>query len=274
MTNKNAALIGQGFAHSENSQNDINELSFAEMLPIIQSNINGQLVNSVSAKSLHEALGVGRDFSTWIDGRIAEYSFIKDVDFFTFDSPKRGNQSAESEQWKSRRGGDRRSKDYFLSLNMAKELGMVERTEQGRLIRQYFIKCEEALHKVAPALTKQLRNELKSRLKVANYFKPMCSALELARIEQGKTTLPRHYTNESNMLNRIVLAGLTAKQWAKQHGVIGEPRDAMSELQLEHLSSLEQTNTTLIELGMDYHARKDKLTGLSQKWLAQRVEAN
>ncbi|MEY0933970.1 antA/AntB antirepressor family protein [Providencia rettgeri] len=271
MKNK-MTVMGQGFAHPEIKLNDINETTFADMLPIIRSDINGQLINGVSAKALHESLGVGRDFSTWIDGRIKDYGFIKDVDYLNLDSPKRGNQSTNNIQTIASHGGDRRSKDYFLSMNMAKELGMVERTEQGRLIRQYFIKCEEALHKVAPTITKQLRHQLKSRLKVASYFKPMCSALELARMELGKSTLPHHYTTESNMLNRIVLGGLTAKAWAKQNGIIGNPRDAMSETQLEHLSYLEQTNTTLIELGMDYHARKDKLIGLSQKWLAQRVE--
>ncbi|MEX9815391.1 antA/AntB antirepressor family protein [Providencia rettgeri] len=273
MKNK-MTVMGQGFAHPENHSSDIKELSFAEMLPVIQGNINGQIINAVSAKALHEALGVGRDFSTWIIGRVNEYAFVEGTDYQSDDdfnircllneqySPVLGNNT--------KRG--RPEKDYLLTLGMAKELAMVERTEQGRLIRQYFIKCEEALHKVAPTITKQLRHQLKSRLKVASYFKPMCSALELARMEQGKNTLPHHYTTESNMLNRIVLGGLTAKAWAKQNGIIGNPRDAMNETQLEHLSYLEQTNTTLIELGMDYHARKDKLIGLSQKWLAQRVE--
>lgn len=273
MKNK-MTVMGQGFAHPENHSSDIKELSFAEMLPVIQGNINGQVINAVSAKALHEALGVGRDFSTWIIGRVNEYAFVEGADYQSDDdfnircllneqySPVLGNNT--------KRG--RPEKDYLLTLGMAKELAMVERTEQGRLIRQYFIKCEEALHKVAPTITKQLRHQLKSRLKVASYFKPMCSALDLARMEQGKNTLPHHYTTESNTLNRIVLGGLTAKAWAKQNGIIGNPRDAMSETQLEHLSYLEQTNTTLIELGMDYHARKDKLIGLSQKWLAQRVE--
>ncbi|MEQ5619985.1 antA/AntB antirepressor family protein [Providencia rettgeri] len=269
---KNNSLNAGGFAHPKFKLSDINETTFADMLPIIRSDINGQLINGVSAKALHESLGVGRVYASWIIGRIKDYNFVDGVDFITIDTPVSVDQSLNNEQWKSSRGGDKRSKDYFLSMNMAKELGMVERTEQGRLIRQYFIKCEEALHKVAPTITKQLRHQLKSRLKVASYFKPMCSALELARMEQGKNTLPHHYTTESNMLNRIVLGGLTAKAWAKQNGIIGNPRDAMSETQLEHLSYLEQTNTTLIELGMDYHARKDKLIGLSQKWLAQRVE--
>lgn len=42
-------------------------------------------------------------------------------------------QSLNKEQWKSSRGEDKRSNDYFLSMNMAKQFGMVERTEQGHL---------------------------------------------------------------------------------------------------------------------------------------------
>ncbi|MBG6031200.1 antA/AntB antirepressor family protein [Proteus hauseri] len=262
---KNNSLNAGGFAHPKFKLNDINETTFTDMLPIIRSDINGQIINCVSAKALHSALGVKRNFAAWFSDRTNQYEFIENQDYFTVESlsyPK--SDSAKSRQ--------QLTKDYHLTINTAKELAMVERTEQGRLIRQYFIKCEEALHKVAPTITKQLRHQLKSRLKVASYFKPMCSALDLARMEQGKSTLPHHYTTESNMLNRIVLGGLTAKAWAKQNGIIGNPRDAMSETQLEHLSYLEQTNTTLIELGMDYHARKDKLIGLSQKWLAQRVE--
>lgn len=267
MKKKNSPNCGAGFAQPKNHPSDIKKSSYAEMLPVIKGNINGQLINCVSAKALHSALGVKRNFAAWFGDRTNQYEFIKNQDYFTVESlsyPK--SDSAKSRQ--------QLTKDYHLTISTAKELAMVERTEQGRLIRQYFIKCEEALHKVAPTITKQLRHQLKSRLKVASYFKPMCLALDLARMEQGKNTLPHHYTAESNMLNRIVLGGLTAKAWAKHNCIIGNPRDAMSETQLEHLSYLEQTNTTLIELGMDHHARKDKLIGLSQKWLAQRAEAN
>lgn len=45
----------------------------------------------------------------------------------------------------------------------------------------------------------------------------------------------------------------------------------MSVMQLEHLSYLEQSNITLIELGMTYQQRKAELIRLSQRWLARRM---
>ncbi len=162
----------------------------------------------------------------------------------------------------------------MLSLNMAKELAMVERNEQGRAVRRYFIQCEEALHRSVPEVAARFRRQLKARLTAANYFKPMCAALETARSELGKKTLPHHYTTESNMIARLVLGGLTAKDWAQANGVTGEPRDSMSADQLEHLSYLEQTNITLIELGQDYPQRKAELTRLSQRWMAKRLGVN
>ncbi|HBA6357309.1 antA/AntB antirepressor family protein, partial [Escherichia coli] len=47
----------------------------------------------------------------------------------------------------------------------------------------------------------------------------------------------------------------------------------MNAEQLEHLSYLESTNITLIDMGMEYEQRKGELTRLSQRWLAKRLEA-
>ncbi|OWA98469.1 antA/AntB antirepressor family protein, partial [Klebsiella pneumoniae] len=78
-----------------------------------------------------------------------------------------------------------------------KEVAMVERNEQGRAVRRYFIQCEEALQRSVPEIAALYRRQLKARISAANLFKPMCVALESARAEQGKQTLARHYSNES-----------------------------------------------------------------------------
>ncbi|EBZ1025990.1 antA/AntB antirepressor family protein [Salmonella enterica subsp. enterica serovar Muenchen] len=266
-------IQGRGLLHPEQSKNG----NFAEIIPVISGVIGRQETSTVSARALHAALGVKRDFTTWIKGRISEYGFKEGIDFDVVEnltSPNLG--STNLNQFSPKRGktpgkGGRPTIDYMITLRMGKETAMVERTEQGRAVRLYFIKCEEELRKKAPEQAAALRRELKARITVASYFKPMCAALELQRAEHGKTTQRHNYTTEANMLACIVLDGMTAKKWAKANGITGEPRDHMNALQLEHLSYLEQSNITLIETGQNYHQRKAELMRLSQRWLARRT---
>ncbi|EHL2774640.1 antA/AntB antirepressor family protein, partial [Salmonella enterica subsp. enterica serovar Hvittingfoss] len=191
--------------------------NFAEIIPVISGVIGKLETSTVSARALHAALGVKRDFTTWIKGRISEYGFKEGIDFDIVEnltSPNLG--SSNLNQFSPKRGetpgkGGRPTIDYMITLRMGKELSMVERTEQGRAVRRYFIKCEEELHKAAPEKAAALRRELKARITVASYFKPMCAALELQRAEHEKATQPHHYTTEANMLARIVLGGITAR---------------------------------------------------------------
>ncbi|WP_080097916.1 antA/AntB antirepressor family protein [Salmonella enterica] len=267
MNTEKRPVTGPGFAHPENRAKVISYSGIAALVPVIPGSIGGNQAHIVSARALHKALGVKRDFTTWIKDRIKRYCFIDGVDYVVVEnltSPVLGRS-------KSRQ---RVEHDYLITLNMGKEIAMVERSEQGRSIRRYFIKCEEELHKAAPEKAAALRRELKARITVASYFKPMCAALDLQRAEQGKATQPHNYTTEANMLARIVLGGITARQWAQSNGVAVDPRDHMNALQLEHLSYLEQSNITLIELGQDYHQRKAELMRLSQRWLARHMEAS
>lgn len=156
---------------------------FAALIPVSPGIIGGHETAIVSARALHKALGVKRDFTTWIKGRIDQYGFKNGVDFEFVENLTSPNPvSAKSRQ--------RVEHDYLSTINMAKELAMVERTEQGRAIRQYFIKCEEELHKVAPVRSAALRRELKARITVASYFKPMCAALNWVKT-RSSTTTPR-----------------------------------------------------------------------------------
>ena len=110
--------------------------------------IGTESVQTINARELHAFLGVGKVFQTWIKDRISKYEFVDGVDFVCsqnsvnnhgdFDFPNLGNQK--------RRGGDRRSFDYHITLDMAKELSMVENNDRGREARRYFIECEKNLY--------------------------------------------------------------------------------------------------------------------------------
>ncbi len=97
-------------------------------------------VPTVNARDLHAFLEVGKRFATWITDRIEQYEFVENQDF-VIGFPNSGNQSG--------RGGDRRTKEYHLTIDMAKELSMIERTPKGKEARQYFIACEKAYRQIS-----------------------------------------------------------------------------------------------------------------------------
>lgn len=88
---------------------------------------------AVNARELHQFLGNKREFATWIKQRIEQYGFVENQDYSSFDNiVKRDN-------------GATVRKEYALSIEMAKELSMVENNEKGRIARKYFIACEDKL---------------------------------------------------------------------------------------------------------------------------------
>ena len=123
---------------------------------IAEATIGGDLIQTANARDLHQSLKVDTKFATWIARRIKEYGFVRDVDFVV-DFPNLGNQTG--------RGGDRKTKEFHLTLDMAKELAMVENNEQGRQVRRYFIQCERAMKSLpADALAKIMRTDGVSRM--------------------------------------------------------------------------------------------------------------
>lgn len=100
------------------------------LIPVNQSQVGDDLVQTINARDLHAFLEVGKDFSNWIKDRISLYGFVEHVDYVVF--AKTGENSS----------GGRPQREYSLTLDMAKELSMVERNANGKQARQYFIQCE------------------------------------------------------------------------------------------------------------------------------------
>lgn len=89
----------------------------------------------VNARDLHEFLEVKTRFSIWISRQIKDFSFIENQDFVMLKNVHPENQTLISK-------GMKIAKEYVITLNMAKELSMLARSDKGKQARKYFIECE------------------------------------------------------------------------------------------------------------------------------------
>lgn len=95
-----------------------------EIIPVEQ----GRIGLTADARLLHEKLRVQTPFHKWITRRIEKYGFVEGEDFWTE---------------LSKSSGGRLPLAYHITLDMAKELAIVEENDTGRLVRKYFIAVEK-----------------------------------------------------------------------------------------------------------------------------------
>lgn len=107
----------------------------AELIPV-HTNPDGG--NVVMGRDLHEFLEVATPYKDWFP-RMVAYGFSAGQDFSSILSENTG------------RG--RPQQDHIISLDMAKEISMIQRTERGKQARQYFIECERRMKQLQPELT-------------------------------------------------------------------------------------------------------------------------
>lgn len=112
---------------------------------------------TVLGRDLHEALEVKEKYSDWFK-RMCEYGFAENADYMSFseisEKPKKGGRPVT---------------DHQLSIEMAKEICMIQRSEKGKQCRQYFIAVEEQFNNPQAIMARALRvadEELK-RLHIA-----------------------------------------------------------------------------------------------------------
>ncbi|ENU2688817.1 antA/AntB antirepressor family protein [Campylobacter coli] len=89
----------------------------------------GAEINSANAREIFQFLNSEQEYANWIKNRISHYNFIENQDYIIELVYTKG----------------RPRKEYYVTLDMAKELCMVENNEKGRQARRYFIECEKRL---------------------------------------------------------------------------------------------------------------------------------
>lgn len=136
----------------------------------ITTNPHGEEV--VSARELHDFLESKQEFANWIKTRIKKYGFVENQDYTTFDNfVKRENSNLKS-----------KTIEYAITIDMAKELSMVEGNEKGKAARRYFISIEKAAKSMWLIIEEKLdvmQKQIERLFSVKSYHQEQIAALRI-----------------------------------------------------------------------------------------------
>ena len=111
------------------------------MNKLINVTLNENQEPVVSGRQLHKVLGVKTAYKDWFP-RMTEYGFTEGEDFSSF---------------LSKSTGGRPKQDHVLKLDMAKEIAMIQRTDKGKKVRQYFIQVEKDFNSPEKIMARALK---------------------------------------------------------------------------------------------------------------------
>lgn len=118
---------------------------------------------TLSARELHEFLGIETPFKKWF-GRMAEYGFSQESDY----------REVMDKIVQNPKGG-RPSTDYEITLDMAKEIAMIQRSDKGKEVRQYFLELERRWNSPEAVMNRALeysRKQVKALMEENKELKP------------------------------------------------------------------------------------------------------
>lgn len=188
----------------------------------------------IDSKLLYKELQVKSYHADWIRRRIENYEFEKDIDYFL-------------DQFSTVRGGSKR-KVYLLTLDMAKELAMIENNHTGKKVRKYFIEIEKEYHKQKLAIetTRHIRKSLTDAVQESGENERM----------HGKG-----YSNFTRLVYSFT--GLTEKK--KNYGNKDGFRETLSPKELKRVERVEAMIKPLLEMDKQYSEIKDTLKPIFEK---------
>lgn len=150
-----------------------------------------------------------------------------------------------------------------------------ELTERGFLIAMPFIGGEKARDGQVRLVDSFIEFRDKARKEAAIQaerelarveYRPMTDAIKQSKESEGKEAEHYHFSNEANLINRIVL-GATAAKFRKENG-IGKAeaiRDYLSAEQIRAITELQRADTVFINMGWGFELRKNELTKLFER---------
>ena len=170
---------------------------------------------TVSARELYDRLNIKSNFTTWFR-RMCEYGFEDGKDFF----PKMEEST-----------GGRPSEEFAMKIDMAKEICMLQRSPEGKQIRQYFIDLEKAWNTPEQIMARALKMANQS----IESLKDRCKFLGDQVIEQQQ--IITELQPKANYVDKILQSKslVTITQIAKDYGMSGRRMNQiLKELKIQY----------------------------------------
>ena len=251
-------------------------VKYNKLLPILNETGEGFCI---SARDLHRELVInsgkvkkdgtivkGREFSKWIKGRIEKYDFEEQSDYVSywvkdglkFSDSKKDDALDENSKVKKddaldennvkQMSGAGYSLEYFLTLECAKQLAMVENNDVGKIARKYFIKVEKILLE-AVKWDKVRKPEREN-------YKIMCSELKNYLMRNfEKEPKFYDYSNEADAINKICL-GATARQIREYIEAQDEnTREWLTAKENEYIDFIQNLNIMYLRMNLNKELR-------------------
>lgn len=184
------------------------------MNELLRVEINDSQEPVMSARNLHEFLGIKTAYKDWFP-RMVEYGFTEGIDFCS-------NLSEST--------GGRPSTDHIIKLDMAKEIAMIQRSKKGKIARQYFIQIEKDWNspervmaralKIAESRINTLQLENSQQKQIIGELKPRADYTDMILNNKGLITITQIAKDYgmsgqtfNNLLHKLGVQYKQSDQW-------------------------------------------------------------
>lgn len=166
----------------------------------------------VSGRTLHRELGVGTEYAKWMT-RMTEYGFVEGQDF--------NSVKIDEVRQEGNRHVKREIIDHALKLDMAKEIAMIQRTEKGKEVRQYFIQVERDYNSPEKIMARALlmaNNKVLTLETQVEELKP--KALFADAVAASKTSILMGELAKLLNQNGVEIGGTRLFAWMRENGYL------------------------------------------------------
>lgn len=205
---------------------------------------------TVSARELHEKLHIGTKFTTWFE-RMKEYGFSEGKEFF----PKLGETSEQ---------GGRPQTDFEISVDMAKQICMIQRSPEGKQIRQYFIDLENAWNTPEQIFARALKMADKTMAQKVNDIGATAKAALNKQID-AFARLNSQYDSQSEKIDAL------KRKIAGYSDEYGEMQAKIDET-VKKLNDLEMMQGVIKDAVKDSAKRGTTFDTTQYKWVQEDIE--